>query len=98
MESYVRAEQRGTVGWQAILEGSSAQRAVEVARSIASHYRDQAEVDSLVAAARQQSTTEYATYWLPYGMAQGWSGLALLCGYLDACFPGESWDQVGHRF
>jgi hypothetical protein len=31
-------------------------------------------------------------------LAQGYAGLALMCSYLDACFPGEDWDRGGHEF
>ncbi len=30
--------------------------------------------------------------WAPHSLSQGYAGLALLCGYLDACFPEERWD------
>jgi hypothetical protein len=29
---------------------------------------------------------------MPHSLSQGYAGLAVLCGYLDECFPGERWD------
>lgn len=35
-------------------------------------------------------------HWSATGLAQGHAGLAMLSATLDACFPEEAWDLVGH--
>ncbi|HEY2592662.1 MAG TPA: lanthionine synthetase C family protein [Chloroflexota bacterium] len=51
-----------------------------------------------VAAARQQTNYPSVFRWDPVGLADGDAGLALMCSYVDACFPSEGWDEAGHRF
>jgi hypothetical protein len=45
-----------------------------------------------VAEAPRQSAFANKSCWAPHSLSQGYAGLALLCGYLDACFPNERWD------
>jgi hypothetical protein len=51
-----------------------------------------------VSTARQQTNFPRTFRWDPVGLAEGDAGLALMCSYADACFPGEGWDEAGHRF
>jgi hypothetical protein len=51
----------------------------------------------LAAVALAQSRYPRATRWLPYSVAQGYAGLAVLWGYLDSCFAGEGWDVTGRE-
>lgn len=43
-----------------------------------------------------QTKFPMAARWRPHVVAQGEAGLALLCAQLDACFPGDGWDERGH--
>jgi Lantibiotic modifying enzyme len=36
--------------------------------------------------------------WRPYSVAAGDAGLAVLCSYLDRCFPRAGWDATGDKF
>jgi hypothetical protein len=35
--------------------------------------------------------------WQPHSVAQGFTGLALLWGYMDTCYPDEGWDRVARQ-
>ena len=84
--------------WRPLLQPSQAVGALEVARDIAKRMRDPNYVERVTILAQEQTRIPGATYWLPYGLAQGWAGLAVMCGYLDACFPEEGWDVTGHTY
>lgn len=72
--------------------------ATSVALEVAGRLRDPGRVAAAVAAAAQQTAFPESVHWAPYSMAQGDTGLALLCSYLDACWPDERWDVTGHQF
>jgi lantibiotic biosynthesis protein len=84
--------------WQSMLEPSQAKAAVAIAREVASRLQDRDRVEVAVVAATQQTAYPKSVHWQPYGVAQGYAGLAIMCGYLDACFPDEDWDIIGHRY
>ena len=69
-----------------------------MAREVAARFRDRERIEAASAAAGQQTAFPNSVRWEPYGIAQGDAGLALMCAYLDACFPAEGWDGAGHRF
>jgi lantibiotic biosynthesis protein len=84
--------------WVALIEGEIARRALEVAKEVAKRLRSR---ERLLAASRTalgQTRYPRTVYWEPYGIAQGDAGIALACSYLDACFPSEGWDVVGHEY
>ncbi len=45
----------------------------------------------------QQSAFPITVYWQPCSIAGGNAGMAVLFAYLDACFPAENWDRLGHE-
>jgi lantibiotic modifying enzyme len=69
-----------------------------VARQVATRLSDERSVAAAVTAARQQTNFPRTFRWDPVGLAEGDAGLALMCSYVDACFPNEGWDEAGHRF
>lgn len=71
--------------------------ATSVALEVAGRLRDPGRVAAATVAAARQTEFPEAVHWVPYSMAQGDTGLALLCSYLDACCPGEGWDVTGHE-
>ena len=87
-----------TCSWQPQLPANQKARAMEIAREVATRLREHDNVVAAIAAAKGQTAFPRAVYWQPYAVAQGDAGLALLCGYLDACLPGEGWDITGHRY
>ncbi|MGA5418463.1 lanthionine synthetase C family protein [Streptomyces pseudogriseolus] len=50
-----------------------------------------------VANAQAQTAFPVTAEWTPWGLATGDTGLALVCGYVDACFPGDGWDIEAHH-
>jgi len=49
------------------------------------------------AAAGSQTAFPRTAHWIPYTISQGYSGLAVLWGYLDSCFGEEGWDRTGRE-
>ncbi len=84
--------------WQPVLTSSKAARAVDIALHVATRLRERELVEAAVMAAMQQTAYPKSTHWQPSGVAQGYAGLAIMCGYLDACFPDEDWDGIGHGY
>lgn len=80
------------------MEGDVARRALEIAKDVTKRLRDRERLLAANRAAVEQTRFPRTIYWEPYGIAQGDAGIALLCSYLDACFPSEEWDVVGHDY
>jgi hypothetical protein len=78
-----------------VLSADAAAAALRAARQVGNHLRERAQVETAVAAAALQSTSRVR--WHAPTVAQGYAGLAILCSYLDDCFPGEGWDGAGHQ-
>ncbi len=87
-----------TCSWQPQLATEQRARATEIAREIAARLRERGNIVAAYEAAQQQTAFPRSVSWQPYTLAQGDAGLALLCGYLDACFPGKGWDVTGYRY
>jgi lantibiotic modifying enzyme len=77
--------------------GDLAAEAARVARSVSAKLRSRATVVGAIEAARTQTSFPRVLPWVPYSVAQGYAGLALLWSYLDSCFPGENWDIKGRE-
>jgi hypothetical protein len=72
--------------------------ALAVARETALRFKDSSQIGMALTLAQGQTAFPKSIYWRPYGIAQGYAGLAVMCGYLDACFPDERWDIIGHQY
>lgn len=77
-----------------MLGPNRAATAVEVARGIAARVTRAELVRAAVEAATQQTKFPPSVHWDPPSLAQGDAGQAVLCAYLQRCFPGEGWDYV----
>jgi hypothetical protein len=84
--------------WVTPLPTELASRAVTVAAEVAQRLRDRRRVDEASAAAATQTAFPQSARRQPASLAQGDAGLALTCAYLDACFPDEGWDRIGHAY
>lgn len=84
-------------GWKPILTGELATAAAGAARAVSRRLQDRELVEAAAAAAQQQTAFPRSTHWIPYTISQGYAGLAVLWGYLDACFPDEGWDVTGRE-
>lgn len=80
-----------------LLDAGLADRALSIARDVADRLRERNQVEAAVVAAVEQTAFPKSLHWQPHGVAQGYAGLAIMCGYLDACFPDEDWDVIGHN-
>ena len=60
--------------------------------------RDRRDIEAAYAAAARQTAFPGMAGWQPVSLANGDAGLALVCGYLDACFPDDGWDRTGHGY
>jgi lantibiotic biosynthesis protein len=81
-----------------VLEANRAAEALAVAQDVADRLRDHNRIEAAKAATVQQTAYPESVYWDSPGVARGDAGLALTCGYLDACFPGAGWDVTAHRY
>jgi hypothetical protein len=84
--------------WQSVLDPERRAAALEVAYDVARRASDPARVAASRTAARAQTRFPKTLRWQPWSVAQGEAGIALMCGYVDACSPGEGWDAAGHAF
>ena len=84
--------------WRPVLEPGQITRTIEIAREVAARLREHEKVEAAVLAAKRQTAYSRSVHWQPYGVSQGYAGLAIMCGYLDACFGDEGWDGVAHHF
>jgi hypothetical protein len=82
--------------WQSFLDLEQSAAALRIALDVAGRLREPAQVETAVVEASLQSNLPSGPQWAPYGLAQGYAGLALLWEQLDRCFPGEGWDAVAH--
>ncbi|MGB8701983.1 MAG: lanthionine synthetase C family protein, partial [Thermosynechococcaceae cyanobacterium] len=84
--------------WSLHLKPDLAAIAATVAHKVVACMRLRSQIEAAVTAAAQQTTFPKSIYWLPYSVAQGDAGLAIMSAYLDSCFPEESWDITGHHY
>src|ERR1700712_1751047 len=80
--------------WTAVLSTDRSATAVQVAREIAVRVTRPELVRAAVEKATQQTKFLPSVHWDPPSLAQGDAGQAVLCAYLQRCFPGEGWDIV----
>lgn len=88
---------RQRLAWFPAVSNGTAARALAAARSCAERLRSTATVEQAVARKLQQTAFPDGVHWVNYSVAQGYAGLALLWAQMDACFPDEGWDRVGHE-
>ena len=84
-----------TRNWQPVLAGEDAANALAVVRDVARRLSDPRPVELAVASARRSADFPRSIRWTDEGLWQGFAGLAVLSGALDACLPDEGWDRVG---
>ncbi|GIH02230.1 hypothetical protein Rhe02_02970 [Rhizocola hellebori] len=73
-----------------------AERCTAAVRRLADHLRDPQRVTAAIASHRSQTQFPRTAHWRAASIAQGDAGIALACGALDAAYPDEGWDRVGH--
>jgi len=68
-----------------------------VACDVALRLTDPERVHAAVRSAAERTHFPRSVHWLPYGVAQGDAGLALMCAQLHRCFPAEGWDVAAQQ-
>jgi len=81
-----------------VVGGDAIARALQVVKEVAERLRDREGILAVNRAALEQTQYPETVHWEPLGVAQGDAGLALMCSYLDACFPSANWDVTGHEY
>ena len=84
--------------WVPLTGDNLAAKALSVAKEVAERCKSRERLLAANDAALKQTTFPKTIYWEPSGVAQGDAGLALMCSYVDACFPEEGWDKIGHEY
>ncbi len=87
-----------TQAWESVLEPERRKAALAVARDVARRGSDLALIAEALAAAGRQTQYPETIRWVPYGVAEGDAGLALMCAAFSACRPQEEWDVTAHTF
>ena len=87
-----------TRAWTGVVTGERRSAAIAVACEVAARASDPACIAAALATAPQQSIAPETLQWEPFGIAQGDAGLAVTCGYFDACLPEMGWDPVARDF
>ncbi|MFD5416913.1 lanthionine synthetase C family protein [Streptomyces sp. NPDC127069] len=84
--------------WRPGVQGTQRATAMAVAYDVARRCTDRHCLSQALAQSARHTKFPQATRWLPYGVATGDAGIAVLCAYCDACRPDEGWDAAGHAF
>jgi hypothetical protein len=87
----------GVADWTPVVSGGLAASAMVAAHAVATRLSTPDRLQKAVSESSRQSVFPNRVCWAPHSLAQGHAGLALLYGYLDACFPGEQWDLKGRE-
>ena len=70
--------------------------AMNVATDVANRLRSHERIEKAAASAFAQTAFPSFSRWVPYSLAEGDAGLAVMSGHLDRCLPNEGWDSTGH--
>ena len=83
--------------WRSQLTPQLRTAATKVAIDVTARLRSPDRIARAAAAAMAQTAFPQSGCWVPYGLADGDAGLAVMSGQLDRSFPGEDWDITGHQ-
>ena len=86
------------LSWRPVLDGAQRRDAIEVALDVAGRITEPSRLATAVARYNELARERGVAAWQPYAIAHGDAGLAVMCAYLDSCFPGADWDRRGHEF
>ena len=82
--------------WRSPLTDHVKTAAMGVATEVIARLRCPERIEKAAAAAVAQTGFPEFGRWVPYSLAEGDAGLAVMSGYLDRCLPGQGWDTTGH--
>ena len=81
-----------------MLDSKRRSAALDIALHVAVRASDPRRIAEALGAAGEQTRYPLSLRWEPHGIGSGDAGVAVLCGYVDACMPGEGWDRLAHDF
>jgi hypothetical protein len=87
-----------TVPWQPILDEAAGAAAIGVAHEVASRVGTLERVQRAIEVAPSQTVFPKSIHWRPFAVAQGFAGLAILCGGVDEVFPSDGWEARAHEY
>ena len=83
--------------WHPVVAELSFDASLAIVRNIANRFRDLQQIKSAALSTLENSAFPKIMSWHPHSLAQGSAGIALMCGYLDRCFPEEEWDILARQ-
>jgi lantibiotic biosynthesis protein len=87
-----------TVAWQPILDEAASAKAIAVAHEVTRRVGTLERVHRAIELARLQTVFPKSVHWRPFAVAQGFAGLAILCGGVDDVFPRDGWERRAHEY
>lgn len=84
--------------WQPVLDEAARPAAIAVAHEAASRVGTLQRVRRAIELAPSQTVFPRSIHWRPFAVAQGFAGLAILCGGIDEVFPSERWEARAHEY
>ena len=86
---------RASNSWQPLVDGTVRDRIIEVALCAGERMHDPTRVNEIAELSLTQTTIP--TQWSAPSLASGFAGIALMQGYVAACFPGQGWDRQAQQ-
>lgn len=83
--------------WKPALRGKRAARAAVIAREVAKRCSARANIDRALAS-EQNCSPDTVIRWHASSVAGGDASIALLCAYMQVCFPKERWSKTAHEY
>ncbi len=86
---------RASSSWQPLVDEPLRDRIIEAALCVGERMHDPTRVNEIVQLSLKQRTLP--TQWGASSLACGFAGIALMQGYVAACFPGQGWDRQAQQ-
>ena len=93
----MQASRPQTPDWAPVIPPSQRAGALAAAVAVGEAVTDPGRVAAAMRRVHAQTRFPRTARWIPHDVAQGDTGLALFCGYLDQCFPDTGWDLRAHE-
>lgn len=84
--------------WQPILEGAASANAAALAQEVTKRASALERAQRATELAPSQTKFPKSIHWRPFAVAQGFAGLAILCGGVDEVLPRNGWDERAHEY
>jgi lantibiotic biosynthesis protein len=84
--------------WQPILEQEASAKAIALAQEVTRRAGTLEHVQRAIELAPSQTKFPKSVHWRPFAVAQGFAGLAILCGGVDEVYRRDGWDERAHEY